>query len=267
MDHTVGAGDGTSEGPDISSRVRHGEAWIATGRSGDEEALVAALGPAVTRAQADGADVVHWETDEPEAIVDRVAEAVGLPVRRAILQMRRPLPLERALVEATTPVPLRPIRPGTADEDAWVRCNNRSFADHPDQGRESRGSLRRAMDEPWFDADGLLLAEGPVPVDAGGDLDGFCWTKVHPPSASDPALGEIYVIGIDPRAGGRGLGRSLTVAGLEHLARVTDQALLYVDGDNVPARRLYDALGFGTHHTRWVRSTPPIDRGGAAPPP
>jgi mycothiol synthase len=250
----------------VTRRERHGETWLATEpASADPSDLVAVLGPALAGARDDGAAVVHWETDAPEAVVDEVAGALGLPGRRAVLQMRRPLPLEPALVEATTPVAVRPLRPGTADEAAWVRCNNRSFAGHPDQGHETVESLRATMAQPWFDPAGLLLAEGPVPVDDGGDLDGFCWTKVHPPDGVDPALGEIYVIGIDPSAGGRGLGRSLTVAGLDHLALTTDVAVLYVDDANVAARRLYDRLGFGVHHTRWVRTTgPAADADGSA---
>ena len=80
---------------------------------------------------------------------------------------------------------------------------------------------------------------------------------MHPATGDEPALGEIYVIGIDPSAGGRGLGRSLTVAGLAHLADAgTPVAMLFVEADNAPARRLYDRLGFTTHHTRRVRSRP-----------
>jgi len=247
---------GGSDRPTLTRRERNGETWLATepATAGADD-LVAVLGPALAAARTEGATVVHWETAAPEAVVDAVAGALDLRGRRAVLQMRRPLPLEPALVEATPPVAVRPLRPGTADEEAWVRCNNRSFAGHPDQGQESVASLRAAMAQPWFDPAGFLLAEGSVPVDEGGDLDGFCWTKVHPAADDEPALGEIYVIGIDPAAAGRGLGRSLTVAGLAHLSGRTGVAVLYVDDANGPARRLYDVLGFGVHHVRWVRTT------------
>ncbi len=245
------------------ARTRHRERWLATPPLPPDvapdgpavAARTALLAALVARAEADGATEVHWETDDAEAPVDAIAAAVGLPVRRDVLQMRRPLPLEPDLVAAAPVVALRPLRPGTADEAAWVRCNNRSFADHPDQGQETVASLRASMAEPWFEAAGLLLADGSPPVDEGGDLDGFCWTRVHPATDEDPALGEIYVIGIDPSAGGRALGTSLTVAGLVHLAgRGTPVGLLYVEADNAPARRLYDRLGFTVHGTRRVRS-------------
>jgi mycothiol synthase len=64
-------------------------------------------------------------------------------------------------------------------------------------------------------------------------------------------IGEIYVIAVDPDHHGRGLGRQLTLAGLDSMSRrgITE-ASLYVDADNVAAVALYDALGFTIHRTR-----------------
>jgi mycothiol synthase len=95
------------------------------------------------------------------------------------------------------------------------------------------------MGEPWFDPDGLLVA-----ID-GVRMLGFHWTKQH-----SPALGEVYVVGVDPAAQGLGLGRALTRAGLSHLAgRGVSEVELYVESDNLPAIGLYRGLGF-THHAR-----------------
>lgn len=256
--------DGSATATWARGRTRNDERWLETSPVPPHDpttegsglpALVALLGALAERARSDGCTAVHWESDDPPAPVDAIAAAVGLDRHRDILQLRRPLPLEPDLVADTPMARLRPLRSGTADEEAWVRVNNRSFATHPDQGRESVASLRATMAEPWFDPGGLLLAESEPGVDAGGDLDGFCWTRVHPAVGGETALGEIYVIGIDPRAGGRGLGRTLTVAGLIHLAGVgLGAAMLFVDADNAPARRLYRRLGFATHHTRRVRS-------------
>ncbi|QYG95569.1 mycothiol synthase [Iamia sp. SCSIO 61187] len=241
-------------------RTRNGEAWVAGPDpldaplgGGDGERFAALLAALVERAESSGATAVHWESDGDEDQVEAVAARVDLVERRDILRLERPLPLP---ADPTTPtLPVRALRPGTADEAAWVATNNRAFAGHPDQGHETLASLHRAMAEPWFDATGFLLLDGDPPVDAGGRLDGFCWTKVHPASADGPAAGEIYVIGVDPDAGGRGLGRALVRAGLDHLAgRGLGHALLYVDADNEPARRLYDRLGFTTARTRRVRS-------------
>ncbi|MDQ4115701.1 MAG: GNAT family N-acetyltransferase, partial [Actinomycetota bacterium] len=97
--------------------------------------------------------------------------------------------------------------------------------------------------EEWFDPAGFLLA-----LDRDGRLLGYHWTKVHPATADEPAIGEVYVLGVDPDAHGRGLGRTLTLAGLRYLRdRGLDAVLLYVEADNGPAVRVYEQLGFTVH--------------------
>lgn len=253
----VDLGDGDLR---LSARSRHDELWLTgpdplDARLGGERGvafaeLVRAL---AEQGLARGAAAVHWESEGRANEVDEVARRAEMPVRRDILLLERALPVA---VADTTPIPVRALRPGTADEAAWVRCNNRSFARHPDQGQETLASLHATMAEPWFDAAGFLVVDGDPSVDDGGGLDGFCWTKVHPAADGEAAAGEIYVIGVDPDAGGRGLGPALVLAGLAHLAEQgLTRALLYVDADNVAARRMYDRLGFATTRTRRVRST------------
>ena len=104
----------------------------------------------------------------------------------------------------------RPGVPAGVDEDAWLEVNNRSFAAHPDQGEPDASRLEAK--------DGTVVRPRRVPAarrdpdgPRAGHLDGFCWTKVH--AGHDPPVGEIFVIGVDPSAHGRGLGGALTVAG------------------------------------------------------
>lgn len=180
---------------------------------------------------------------------DRAA-AAGLTLAREVLQLRRPLPAEPPPPSFAT----RPFRP-ELDAEAFLEVNNRAFAWHPDQSGWTVDDLRHHEAEPWFDRAGFLLHE------RDGRLAGFCWTKVHPANATDPALGEIYVIAVDPDFAGLGLGRALTLAGLDHLYRSgLRDGMLHVEGDNVPARALYDRLGFTVHSThRWwaPEGTPP----------
>jgi mycothiol synthase len=165
---------------------------------------------------------------------------------RVLLQMRRDLggldpDPKPALPDDVT---VHPFRPGR-DEGAWLRVNARAFAAHPEQGSWTPEDLRLREAEPWFDPAGFLLAwRGDA--DDGGVLLGSHWTKTHPPGdVADEAVGEVYVLGIDPDAQGLRLGRALTDLGLAHLrGRGLGQVLLYVEEDNEAAVRLYESRGF-----------------------
>ena len=53
------------------------------------------------------------------------------------------------------------------------------------------------------------------------------------------------MVGVHPAEQGTGLGRALTLAGLHYLrGREIPSVMLYVDGDNTAAIRLYASLGF-----------------------
>jgi mycothiol synthase len=204
-----------------------GELWVI-----GAELLATALDE-VRRA---GGGTVHWWVFEPTPEHDDLARQLGLEAGRELLQMRRALPTGLDYDVVT-----RAFVPGV-DDAAWVEVNNRAFADHPEQGGWTLDTLRRRQAEPWFDPQGFLLHE------RDGRLAGFCWTKLH--HQHDPPLGEIYVIGIDPDFQGLGLGRELTLAGLDSIAdRRIDVGMLYVDGANTPARSMYERLGFTVHRT------------------
>ena len=209
------------------------------------------LGRALVNAAIDAAAAAGSHTlrlwahgDHPSA--GALALRLGFTRARVLFQMRRSLFAPLPDRELPAGVALRAFQPGH-DEQEWVRVNARAFADHPDQGRWTLDDLRIRMAEPWFDPAGFLLA-----VDEhSGALLGFHWTKVHGDGGHqhDP-IGEVYVLGVDPAAHGRGLGAALTVAGLRHLrAAGLDQAMLYVDESNRPAVRLYTGLGFALWST------------------
>jgi mycothiol synthase len=194
-------------------------------------------GAALLQAAGDGPLSFWAHGDEPGARA--FAEKNGFDRVRVLWQMRRPLTEPLPDISLPEGLTVRGFRPG-ADEDAWLAVNARAFAHHPEQGRWTRDDLLLREAEPWFDPAGFLLA-----VDIDDTVAGFHWTKVHPASGDDPALGEIYVLGVDPAGHRRGLGAALSVAGLRHLA---DQGLtvasLYVDESNAAAVALYRRLGF-----------------------
>ena len=182
--------------------------------------------------------------DHPGA--GRIAERFGLPRARELKVMRRSLevPLEDAVVPAG--VTVRAFEP--ADEQALLEVNSTAFAHHPEQGDMTHEDFQERTREDWFDAAGLFLAVPSTPGPEDPDLLGFHWTKVH--REEDPAYGEVYVVAVNPKAAGRGLGTVLTQIGLLHLRDLgLGSVLLYVDGDNDPAIAVYTRQGFEVERT------------------
>jgi mycothiol synthase len=166
------------------------------------------------------------------------AATLGLVVVRELLQMRRPL---TGLPLVTVPDGVRiTTYSGPADDAELLRANNAAFAWHPEQSGWTAADITERRGEPWFDPGGLFMA-----VDENtGKVLGFHWTKVH---SGD--LGEVYVVGVDPAAQGRGLGGVLTLVGLHHLAERLSGApdptvMLYSEADNTAAVKTYERLGF-----------------------
>lgn len=206
--------------------------------------------------QAAGLPVRIWAHGDLPAAAG-LAKATGFGRIRGLWQMLRSF---AAGVPELPPLPagitLRTFVPGR-DEAPWLALNGRAFAGHPEQGRWTPEDLAHREREPWFDPAGFFLAE------RDGHAVGFHWTKIHRPEARESPdgspdaprpsgdrtypLGEVYVLGVDPTEQGTGLGKVLTIAGLQHLAtRGVPAVMLYVDDKNLPAIHLYQRFGF-TH--------------------
>ena len=105
------------------------------------------------------------------------------------------------------------------------------------------------LNEDWFDEKGFFVAQDKK------ELIGFCWTKIHgghshSHSSSDDhhdhaPIGEIYVTAVSSKYAGNGVGKALTITGLNYLKyQGLNSAMLYVDEDNQVAFNLYKSLGF-----------------------
>ena len=217
----------------------HGEALdlaVAPGARGRGEGTALAAA-----ASGSGVRTAWSHGDHPAARA--LAARHGFAATRELWVMRRAVagPTAEPLPEVPADAGVRGYRPD--DDSEVLRVNAAAFAHHPEQGALDAAGLAERMAEPWFDPAGLLVATAD-----GGDgapMLGFHWTKQH---SAD--LGEVYVVAIAPEAQGRGLGRTLTLAGLHHLAgRGVSEVLLYVESDNLPARKVYERLGF-THAAR-----------------
>ena len=181
------------------------------------------------------------------------AAATGLVVVRELLQMRRPL---TGLPPVNVPDGVRlTTYAGPADDAELLRVNNAAFAWHPEQGGWTAAEIAERRGEPWFDPAGLFMAVD----EQTGKLLGFHWTKRH---TTD--LGEVYVVGVDPAAQGRGVGATLTLVGLHHLAeRLSDSeqptVMLYVEAGNSAAVNTYQRLGFDVFNVDAAYAASPVD--------
>lgn len=227
-------------GPDVEAEVP----WTIEVSAEDRGAwslavLDGKLAEAVTTVRAGGGGRCRLWIGHVAGDDDELAARWGFVPYRDLWQLRLALPA------APTDLTVRPFEPD--DAAALLELNRRAFAWHPEQGEMTAEDLRERRGETWFDPAGLLLHE------RRGRLAGFCWTKIHPAGAQlpeDPAMGEIYVIAVDPDFQGQGVGTPLTLAGLAYLhSNGPTTAMLYVESDNHAANAVYERLGFRRHHT------------------
>ncbi len=224
-------------------------------REGVGSRLVAEL---LTLAARQGTALRVWALGDSPAAAG-LADRTGLSAARTLLIMKRPL---AGLPEPVVPdgVSITTFHVGE-DEDDWLRVNARAFAHHPEQGSIDAADLAERTGEEWFDPAGFFLArstEDPVgasgsasernppggaggrPPSGQGRLLGFHWTKQQ-----EGTLGEVYVLGVDPDAQGRGLAKALLLTGLAHLRDSGDDVVeLYVEADQPGPVGLYTAYGF-----------------------
>lgn len=171
-----------------------------------------------------------------------ITDALELRVARELIQMQRSL-LDVPKYVVPQGISIRTYS-SAEDHPELLRVNNAAFSWHPEQGGWTDSDVAGRIGEPWFDPEGLFLAFD----ETTGVLLGFHWTKVHDAAEQAAgATGEVYVVGVDPAAQGRGLGRLLTLIGIEYLARrlgPDSAVMLYVESDNAAAVRTYKGLGF-----------------------
>ncbi|MDL9936510.1 mycothiol synthase [Gordonia sp. ABSL1-1] len=233
-----------------------GYANIVPGRDGEATMIEAVVDPASRRlghgkALVTAAFVTAAELSAPGGPEPRIwahgdlPGAVALASSLGLMRLRELLQLRRGLGNGAPELPELVVDPsmvvrtyaGDADDAEILRVNNAAFDWHPEQGGWSPAQIAERVAAPWFDPAGLFLAFDAADPDR---LLGFHWTKTH-----DEDLGEVYIVGVDPAAQGRGLGRLLTLAGLHHLADSGRREVnLYVEGDNTAALHTYERLGF-----------------------
>jgi mycothiol synthase len=229
---------------DVTDRVAGSSAELAVSPGERGQGIGRALVEQLLQQSPDGRLRLWAHGEHPAA--GKLAASLGFQQVRSLWQMRRPLAEPLPPVQLPDGVTVRPFEVGR-DEQAWTALNNRAFADHPEQGGWGVEEVLVREAEGWFDPQGFFLAY------RGEQLVGFHWTKVHGADDHDhghQAVGEVYVVGVDPSEQGHGLGPALTLLGLHHLRdRGLSEVLLYVDESNRNAIRVYERLGFTRHAT------------------
>jgi mycothiol synthase len=247
--------DGIAEVTVSSADIVVGYANVSPARDGEPAMIELVVDPAhrqrghgkrlLTQAleQVSGPRRVWAHGDLPAARA--LAHSLGLTSQRELLQLRRPLAQSELPPLAVPDDLVLRTYAGTSDDAEILRVNNVAFEWHPEQGGWTASEITARTGAGWFDPAGLFLVFDAADPDT---LLGFHWTKVHPAEGDSPALGEVYIVGVDTAAQGRGLGRLLTLAGLHHLqARGLDEVELYVEGDNKAALNTYSKLGFAQY--------------------
>ena len=165
----------------------------------------------------------------------------GLEETRRLLTLRRDLGAEHPVPEVPAST-LEGLQLDTfapeRDAQRWVEVNAAAFASHPEQGALTRDDLDQRLTQPWFDPEDMVVAL------LDGTLIGFVWVKrEHPGSVAADA--EIYVVATDPSVQGHGVAGLLLATSLARLQEAGVPGVeLYVEADNAPALRLYEAWGF-----------------------
>ena len=175
--------------------------------------------------------------DHPAA--KHLAQKHGLSRDRVLYQMRTDTGLSLdSLPETQAPegVEIRSFAPG--DEDGWLSVNNAAFDWHPEQGGQTRADIDAVVTAADFEPDTFIIAA------RDGEVIGFHQTKITD-TETEGRLGEVYVVGVDPRIHAKGVGKALTIEGMRRMVAAGAETIeLYVESDNAPALGLYERLGF-----------------------
>lgn len=188
---------------------------------------------------------VHGEDSAAEKLLSARGFKADRSLLKLVLREIKPVPSADSSAGENAQIHLRNF--GESDIDAWVKLNAEVFAAHPEQSAITATDVADRMRESWFDAHNFILA-----TNTSGEILGYCWLKVQP-GASE---GEVYVLGVSPRASGSGLGSLLFKAGLARLAEIgVKSAFLYVEADNLTALTIYQNSGFeiDSRSAQWSR--------------
>ncbi len=182
-----------------------------------------------------GASFLHTESPHQDDAAGRLLESLGFAVVRRYWQMRwegQQAPMARLPAGFY----MRSFCLGQ-DEEALTELQNAAFSHNwgfcPNTVEEVSARVRHKRCDP----------QGIIFVTDGSRLAGYNWTLRA--ASAGQAVGWIFMTGIHPDYRRRRLGRAIVLAGMEYLkSRGVDCIELDVDEQNLPARSLYQSIGF-----------------------
>ena len=133
------------------------------------------------------------------------------------------------------------------EEDKLTQIQNRSFAGYWGYNPNTVETITYRLNLSNHSLEDVVLACD------GDKVIGYCWTEViYERETISESRGRIFMLGVDPDYRGKGVGRTVLLAGL---ARLKSKGLwvaeLTVDSENKAACALYHSLGFEV----WKSST------------
>lgn len=202
---------------------------------------------AAQRARDSRGDVLQISIPETNAAARTLVTHLGFGYIRRFLELKLniyniPLPDVNY-----GPFLCRSLLPG--EEELLTKLQNTSFVGtwgfNPNTNEEIVYQLnRRGCSRE--DVRLIFLADKPI---------GYCWTMVNSEAnmVRGEKKGKIQMLGVDPDYRNKNIGQQALLAGLSFLRRREIHSVeLTVDGENMPARRLYDSQGFEVRSvTQW----------------
>ena len=238
---------------------------------GSGEKLLRALLDAALRISPSDTDTSTASTDGDESLDQRpmvwshgdlpasrhLAERLDLERSRGLLRMSCPADsLIVNLPDLATGIDIISLaeadaRFGQDTIDAeMLHVNNAAFSWHPEQSGWTVDDILSHREEPWFASEECFVAlvtDDTAYHRSQPQVAGFVWTKLHGVAEDTPVgtAGELYLVGVDPEIQGKRIGTVLTSLALRRLAaRGVPELILYVEGDNAAALKVYERNGF-----------------------
>ena len=202
---------------------------------------------AVRRARDSGVGVSQISIPETNAAARSLVTHLGFGYIRRFLELK--LNIYNTPIQDVNygPFLCRSLLPG--EEELLTKLQNTSFVGtwgfNPNTNEEIVYQLNRRG---CSREDVRLIFQADNPV-------GYCWTMVNSEANAlrGEKKGKIHMLGVDPDYRNKNIGKLALLAGLSFLKHREIQSVeLTVDGENLPARRLYDSQGFEVRSvTQW----------------